>query len=91
MNIQPVGDRVVLKPLEAETVTASGLVIPDTADKEKSEQAKVVAIGEGEKISGLGLKKGQTVLFSKYGGNEIEVDGVEYKVVGHDDVLAIIA
>lgn len=90
MSIRPLGDRVVLKPVQAETKTESGLYIPDTADKEKPEQGKIIAIGDGEKIAKLGLKKNMTVLFGKYAGNEVEIDGKEYKVVGHEDVLAII-
>lgn len=90
MQIKPLGDRAVLKPLKAEDVTAAGIVLPDTVDKEKPEQAEVVAVGDGEKISKLNLPVGATVIFSKYAGTEVKVDDIEYKVVSYDDILAII-
>jgi len=90
MQIKPLGDRAVLKPLKAEDVTAAGIVLPDTVDKEKPEQAEVVAVGDGEKISKLNLQAGATVIFSKYAGTEVKVDDEEYKVVSHDDILAVV-
>ncbi len=90
MNIKPLGDRIVLKPRQAEEVTKSGIVLPDTVDKEKPEQAEVVAVGNGEKVKQLGLKSGDVVLCSKYGGTEVKVDEVEYKVVSDEDVLAVL-
>lgn len=90
MKIRPLGDRVVLKLLEADTKTESGIYIPDTADKEKPEQGKIVAIGDGAKIKKLGLKEKMTILFGKYSGSDVEIDGEEYKVVGEEDILAVL-
>lgn len=90
MKIKPLGDRAVLKPKAIEEVTKSGIVLPDTVDKEKPEQAEVVAVGDGEKIKKLKLKTGDVVLCSKYGGTEVKVDDVEYKVVAEDDILAVL-
>lgn len=91
MNIQPLGDRVLVKPLHAEEVTKSGIVLPDTAEKEKKEQGEVVAIGPGEKIQKMGLKVGDKVLFGKYAGDEVEVDKVEYKFLKDEDILGIVS
>jgi len=90
MNIKPLGDRAVLKPMKMEEVTKSGIVLPDTVDKEKPEEAEVIAVGSGEKIVKLGLKPGDKVLCSKYGGTDFKVDEVEYKVVSEDDILAVL-
>lgn len=100
MKVKPLGNRILVKQLSSEEVTASGIVLPDTADKEKKTQGEIVAVGGGEDIAKLGLKVGDKVVFGKYAGDEIEVeeDGqtVEYKVlnVGEEkdesDVLAII-
>lgn len=98
--IRPLGNRVLVKQLSTEEVTKSGIILPDTADKEKKAQGKIVAIGNGDEIAKLGLKVGDTVVFGKYSGDEVELDEdgkkVEYKVlyVGHEkdesDVLAIV-
>ena len=90
MKLKPLGDRVVVKPLEEEEVTKAGIVLPDTVEKEKKEQGKVLSIGTGEKITKLGLKEGDTVLFGKYAGEDVTVDEVDYKVLEEKDVLAII-
>ena len=90
MNIKPLGDRILVKPLKSEEVTKSGIVLPDTAEKEKKEQGEVVAIGDGEKIQKLGLKVGQKVLFGKYSGDEVEMDKIEYKFLKEEDVLGIV-
>ena len=100
MAIVPIGERVLIRPREAEEVTKSGIVIAATAEKEKKARGKIVAVGTGEEIAKLGLKVGDEVVFGKYSGDEVEVDDngtkVEYKVlyVGHEkdesDVLAII-
>lgn len=90
MKIKPLGDRAVLKPLQAEEVTKSGIVLPDTVDKEKPEQAEVVAVGPGEKITKLNIKAGDMVLCAKYGGTEVKIDDVEYKVVSEEDILAVL-
>ena len=90
LKIRPLGDRVVIKPLIAEEKTKTGIILPETAEKEKPEQGKIVAIGKGEKISKLGLKIGNTVLFEKYAGTDIKIENVEYKVVDKDSILAIL-
>jgi chaperonin GroES len=95
MNLKPLDDRIVVKPNEAETQTASGLVIPDTA-KEKPQQGKVLAVGPGKRaetsgeIIPVGIEVGQTVLYSKYGGTEVTVNGDEVLVLNARDVLAIV-
>jgi len=95
MNLKPLDDRIVVKPNEAEQTTASGLVIPDTA-KEKPQQGKVLAVGpgrwsddEGQHFP-LGIEVGQTVLYSKYGGTEVTVDGEDLLILSSRDVLAIV-
>ena len=98
MKIQPLGDRVLVEPLsreETEGRAKFGLVIPDTAEKERPEQGKVVAVGKGRhteegKIISLTVKKGDRVLFSKYGPAEIKVDGKNYLIVKEEDILAVI-
>ncbi len=90
MNIKPLGDRVLVKPLTVEEVTKSGIVLPDTAEKEKKEQGEVVAIGDGEKIRKLNLQIGDKVLFGKYAGDEAVIDKVEYKFLKDEDVLGIV-
>ncbi len=99
MNIKPLGDRVLIQALsqeEREGKTASGIVIPDTAEKERPEEGRVVAIGPGKKseegvlVPVTGVKVGDRVLFSKYGPNEIKVDGKEYLIAREEDILAVI-
>ncbi len=90
MNIKPVGDRALVKPVTESEKTKSGIVLPDTVDKEKKAEGEILAIGNGEKIAKLGLKVKQKVLFGKYAGEEIKVDGQDYKIVGHEDILAVI-
>lgn len=93
MNIKPLGDRVVVKALEREERTKSGIVLPDTA-KEKPQQGKVLAVGTGRWENGtkvaLEVKEGDTVIFSKYAGTEIKIDGEEYLILAERDVLAIV-
>ena len=89
MNLKPLGDRVIVKPLEEEEVTAAGIVLPDTA-KEKKAEGQVIAVGNGEKIVKLGLKKGDKVLYGKYAGEEVKIGKEEYKILGHEDVLAVV-
>jgi chaperonin GroES len=95
MNLKPLDDRIVVKPNEAETQTASGLVIPDTA-KEKPQQGTVLAVGPGKRaestgeIIPLGINVGDTVLYSKYGGTEVTVGGDDLLVLNARDVLAIV-
>lgn len=93
MNIRPLGDRVVIKRLEAEETTKSGIVLTG-ASKEKPQEAEVVAVGPGGYVDGkeikMELKVGDKVLFSKYSGNEIKFEGKEYIILKQDDILAII-
>lgn len=89
MNIKPLADRVVVKPAEAETTTKSGLIIPDTA-KEKPQRGTIVAVGNGKKDEPLTVKVGDTVLYGKYAGTEIAVDGADYLIMRESDVFAII-
>ncbi len=96
MNLKPLEDRIVVRPNEAETQTASGLVIPDTA-KEKPQQGEVLAVGPGKRSETSGelvavdISAGDTVLYSKYGGTEVTVDGEDLLVLNSRDVLAIVA
>lgn len=90
MKLKPLGDRIVVKPSLSEEVTKAGIVLPDTVEKEKKEEGEVVSVGNGEKITKLGLKAGDHVLFGKYAGEEITVDDVEYKVLEEKDVLAVV-
>ena len=91
--IKPLEDRIVVQPSDAETTTASGIVIPDTA-KEKPQEGKVLAVGPGRFEDGkrvpLDVKVGDVVLYSKYGGTEVKYSGEEYLVLSARDVLAII-
>jgi chaperonin GroES len=95
VSIKPLEDRIVVKPLDAEQTTASGLVIPDTA-KEKPQEGEVMAVGpgrfddEGEKRIPLDVKVGDTVLYSKYGGTEVKYSGEEFLILSARDVLAVI-
>lgn len=94
MKIRPLHDRVLLKRLDEETKTASGLFIPDSA-KEKPIQAKVVAVGAGKrdkdgKIVPLDVKAGDRVLFSKYSGSEVKIDGEEHLIMREEDLLAVL-
>ena len=90
MKLKPLGNRVVVSPLTEEETTKSGIILPDTVDKEKKAEGKVLAIGDGEKITKLGLKVGDKVLFGKYAGEEVKVDEKEYKILSDEDVLAVI-
>ena len=95
MNLQPLDDRIVVKPGESEETTASGLVIPDTA-KEKPQQGEVLAVGPGKRsehtgeIIPIGVSVGDTVLYSKYGGTEVTIDGDDVLVLSARDVLALV-
>ena len=94
MKIKPLGDRVLIKPSEGKETTKGGIVLPDTA-KEKPQEGEVVAVGEGRRTKEgksipLSLKKGDKVLYGKYSGTEITVDGEEYLIMREEDILAII-
>lgn len=90
MKLQPLGDRVVVKPTAAEEVTKSGIILPETVDKEKKAEGEIVAIGKGEKISKLGLSVGQKVVYGQYSGSEVKIGDDEYKILNEDDLLAIV-
>ena len=90
MAIKPIGDRILIEPVTAEEVTKSGIVLPDTIDKEKKAEGTIVSIGNGEKVAKLGLANGQKVIFGQYSGDEVKEGGKEYKILGHEDVLAVI-
>lgn len=88
MTIKPIDDRVLLEPLQAEEKTASGIIIPDTA-KEKPRMGIVVAVGTDEDLREK-IKEGNKVLFAKYGGDEVEMDGKEFKLIQRSDILAVV-
>jgi chaperonin GroES len=89
LKIQPLSDRVLVEPQAAETKTASGLFIPDSA-KEKPQQGKVMAVGKGKKDHDMTVKKGDIVLYGKYSGSELKLDGKDYLIMREEDILAII-
>ena len=89
LKIQPLSDRVLVQPQEAETKTASGIYIPDSA-KEKPQQGKVVAVGKGNKDHDMTVKVGDIVLYGKYSGSELKYDGNDYLIMREEDILAII-
>lgn len=94
MNIKPLSNHVLLEPFEEEKTTKSGIVIPDTAGKERPTRAKVAAVGPGKIVDGklqlMSVKVGDQVLFKKYGPDELELDGKKYLIGDEDDILAII-
>ena len=90
MNIKPLGDRVLVKPAPAEEKTVGGIIIPDTA-KEKPLQGSVLAVGGGTKDEEMTLKAGDRVLYGKYAGTEVELDGEKYMIMRQSDVLAVLA
>lgn len=89
VNIKPLADRVLVEPAPAETTTASGIIIPDNA-KEKPQKGTVVAVGTGKKDEPLTVKIGDTVLYGKYGGTELKLDGKDYLMMRESDILAIV-
>ena len=94
MNFQPLHDRVLVERLEQESKTKSGIIIPDTA-KEKPMQGKVIAVGSGIKddkgnTSPLDVKKGDKILFAKWGGTEVKLEGIEYLIMKESDILGIV-
>jgi len=89
LNIKPLADRVLVEPAAAETTTASGIIIPDTA-KEKPQKGTIVAVGNGKKDEPLTVKVGDTVLYGKYSGTELKFEGKDYLIMRESDVLAII-
>lgn len=89
VNIKPLSDRVLVEPAAAEEKTASGIIIPDTA-KEKPQRGKIVAVGSGKKDEPLTVKAGDSVLYGKYAGTEITVEGKDYLIMRESDIFAII-
>lgn len=89
-KIKPLGDRVVVEPIKELGKTKAGIILPETVDKEKPAEGKVVALGAGEKIKKSGLKKGDIVVFEKYSGSEVKVNGKEYKILKEEEILAIL-
>ena len=94
MKLRPLHDRVIVKRVEEEDKTSGGIIIPDAA-KEKPQQGKVIAVGKGKilengKVSPLAVKKGDRILFGKYAGTDIKIDGEEHLIMREDDILAII-
>ncbi len=94
LKIRPLGDKVLVKRVEAEEKTAGGIVLPDTA-KEKPKRGIIEAVGEGKLLESgkrgkLQVKKGDEVLFTSYGGTEVKIDGEEYLIMGEEDILAIV-
>ena len=90
MTIKPLADRVLVKPAPAEEKTIGGLIIPDTA-KEKPLQGEVIATGNGTKDEEMVVKTGDTVLYGKYSGQEVEFEGVKYLIMRQSDILAVLA
>jgi len=95
MNIRPLQDRIIVECVEEETTTAAGIIIPDTASKEKPQEGVVVAVGKGKvtsegKVFALDLKVGDKVLFGKYAGSEIKVDGKAYLMMREDDIFGVV-
>lgn len=89
LNVKPLADRVLVEPAAAEQKTLGGIIIPDTA-KEKPQRGKVVAVGAGKKDEPMTVKVGDTVLYGKYAGTELSIDGVDYLIMKESDILAII-
>ena len=94
MKIRPLQDRIIVRRIEEEEVSSGGIIIPDSA-KEKPQEGKVIAVGKGKigddgKVQPLDVKKGDKVLFSKYAGNEVNIDGDEHLIIREDDVLGIL-
>jgi len=94
MNIRPLGDRIVVKALEAEVTTKGGIILPDTA-KEKPQKGKVLSVGTGRILDNgtrvpLDVREGDVIIFSKYGGTEIKIDGEDYLIVSERDILGVV-
>jgi chaperonin GroES len=95
MNLQPLHDQVIIKPMSAEEKTKSGIILPETVSKERPEQGEIIAVGPGRLLdngqrSSMGVQIGQQVMFKKYSTEEVKLDGQDYLVVAEHDILAII-
>jgi chaperonin GroES len=94
-KLQPLGDKVILKPIDEVETTKAGIVLPETAEKEKPEKGEVIAVGPGKMLesgrrSEMNVKVGDKILFTKYGPNEIKIDDEEYLIASMEDILAVI-
>ena len=89
LKIKPLADRVLIEPVAAETKTAAGIIIPDNA-KEKPQKGNVVAVGQGTKDNPITVKEGDVVLYGKYSGTELKLDGKDYLIMRESDILAIV-
>ncbi len=89
MKIKPLADRVLVEPAQAESTTASGIIIPDTA-QEKPQKGTITAVGSGKKDEAMTVKVGDTILYGKYSGTELKFEGKEYLIMRESDILAII-
>lgn len=95
MTIKPLGDHILVKPVKAEEVTASGIVLPDTIDKEKKAEGEVIAVGPGKMLengsrASMEVSVGDVVLYKKWGGDDVEIKGEDHKIISADDVLAVV-
>ncbi|NCO51514.1 MAG: co-chaperone GroES [Deltaproteobacteria bacterium] len=95
MKLRPLQDRIIVERIEEETKTAGGIIIPDTVSKEKPQEGKVIAVGKGKttedgKVLPVDVKVGDRVLFGKYAGSDVKVDGNEYLIMREDDILGVI-
>ncbi|OGZ34397.1 MAG: co-chaperone GroES [Candidatus Portnoybacteria bacterium RBG_19FT_COMBO_36_7] len=94
MKLKPLGDRVILEPITEEKKSKGGIILPETVDKERPEKGRVIAVGAGKldengKRVPMNVKKGDNVLFTKYGPNEVKIEGKEYLIAKEEDILAI--
>jgi chaperonin GroES len=94
MKIRPLGDKVIVQRLEAQAITAGGIVLPESA-KEKPQRGKIVSVGDGKQLddgsrAAMSVKKGQEVLFTSYAGTEVKIDGKEYLIMDESDIMAIV-
>ena len=95
MKLRPLQDRIIVERIEEETTTAGGIIIPDTVSKEKPQEGKIVAAGKGKmndegKLIPMDVKVGDLVLFGKYSGSEVKIDGQEYLIMREDDILGVV-
>lgn len=95
MNLRPLGDRVIVKPIAGEEATKAGIILPDTVDKEKPEKGEIISVGPGKRLDNgtvvpVAVTVGQKVVFKKYSPDEIKIDGVEYLILREEDLMAII-
>lgn len=95
MNLRPLQDRIIVERIEEETTTAGGIIIPDTVTKEKPQEGKIVAVGKGKvtedgRVIPMDVKVGDLVLFGKYAGSDVKIDGKEYLIMREDDILGVV-